>query len=335
MIDPSACSLSSSKISQETPATLEALLQRPKAEVHVHIEGATPPAVFWQMAQKNNVSLPANTLQEWEQFYHFKDFNHFIEVYTLASTCIQRPEDYQALVLGFMASQAEQGIVHSDAFLSSSLSLGKFCQSEWIACLKEALVLGQQRYGVTVNLIPDISRELPHTQEAVLAFVLEGQRAGVFTGLGLGGIEAEFPPRLFMETFAEARRHGLHVVAHAGEAAGPESVWQALELLHAERIGHGVRCLEDPVLVDYLRDHQIPIEVSPTSNYCTGVVPKGQPHPIHAMVQAGLCITLNSDDPPMFGTTLAGEYALLYQQGMSLSALEQLRLNTWTSAFKA
>jgi adenosine deaminase len=156
---------------------------------------------------------------------------------------------------------------------------------------------------------------------------------GVVVGLGLGGREVGHPPEGFADVYAEARRQGLRVVAHAGETAGAASVRGALDSLGAERIGHGVRCLEDPALVEWLRAGRVPLEVCPTSNYRLGVVPPGRPHPIRRMVDAGLCCTLNSDDPPMFGTDLAGEYGLLAGQGFTWEELWRLNLNTLEATF--
>ena len=138
---------------------------------------------------------------------------------------------------------------------------------------------------------------------------------------------------LFANTYAEARRQGLRVVAHAGEAVGPESIWGALKALKAERIGHGIRCLEDAELVEYLRQQQIPLEVSPQSNYCLGVVDRDRPHPIREMIDRGLYCTVNSDDPAMFATSLTNEYLTLAQQGFSWEELWQLNRNTLEAAF--
>ncbi len=167
----------------------------------------------------------------------------------------------------------------------------------------------------------------------MLEFVRKGWQRGLFLGLGLGGPEEGFPPELYEQVYAEARRQGLHVVAHAGETAGPASVWGALDSLQAERIGHGVRSLEDPALMDALRDRQVPLEVSPVSNYRLKVVPADQPHPIRQLVDHGLLVTVNSDDPSMFATDLNQEYRLLARQGFSWDELWQLNRNGLEASF--
>jgi len=216
--------------------------------------------------------------------------------------------DFYEMTVAFHEYQASQNIVYTEAFLSASLFVDSIVWDALFEAFAEGCAVGRERHGVEVRFIPDIARNFPQSKRRVLEFTLAGQKAGVFIGLGLGGLEAGYPPELFIDEFAEARANGLHVVAHAGEGAGPESIWGAVESLKAERIGHGIRCLEDPSLVAMLKERQIPIEVCPTSNYRTGVVPKGTPHPILEMIEAGLNVTVNSDDPPMFGTSLTEEY---------------------------
>jgi adenosine deaminase len=167
----------------------------------------------------------------------------------------------------------------------------------------------------------------------VLDFATRGRDRGLFLGLGLGGPEAGYPPELFRDSYAEARRRGLRLVAHAGETDGAGSVRGAVEALGAERIGHGVRCLEDPALVALLRERRVPLEVCPTSNYRLGIVARSAPHPLRALVDAGLVCTVNSDDPPMFGTTLTDEYRLLAGQGFSWDELWSLDRNALDAAF--
>ena len=315
----------------------EALADRidamPKVELHVHLEGAIDPETVYAMAARNRVALPAASLEEWRQFYRFRDFDHFVEVYVLATRAMQTPEDWATMVEDFLRNQARQNVRYSEAFLSASLQLGKFPADEWLHALSEGAAAGEARYGSWVRFIPDISRELPETRHRVLEFALQTRSTGLVIGLGLGGPEIGYPPELFADVYGEARRQGLRVVAHAGETGGPSSVWGALDVLGAERIGHGVRCLDDPTLVRELRARRTPLEVSPTSNYCLGVVAPGEPHPIRRMVDAGLYCTVNSDDPPMFGTDLNREYGLLAAQGFSWDELWRLNLNAVEAAF--
>ncbi len=309
------------------------LTSLPKVELHVHLEGATDAETVWCMAQRNGVQLPAESLADWKEHYAFRDFPHFIEVYGQATAAMQSPADWQFMLERFAQSQAEQNIVYSEVFLSASYHLRKIPADEWLAALVEGARTGESKYGVQIRFIPDISRHLPETQEAVLEFVLAGKKTGYVIGLGLGGMEVGFPASLFVDTFDEARRAGLHVVAHAGETTGAQTIRDAIKLLRAERIGHGIRCLDDPDLVAMLNERQTPLEVCPTSNYCLGVVKHGTRHPIRQMVDAGLFCTVNSDDPPMFNTSLINEYRLLSCQGFTWRELVQLNLNAVQASF--
>jgi adenosine deaminase len=319
------------------PDLARRLTAMPKVEIHVHLEGATDAGTIFEMAQRNHVELPAASLEDWKRFYEFRDFNHFIEVYITASRCMCTPQDYARMCEQFLKRQAEQNISYSEVTFTPSLHLKKLSQAELLSALGEGSASGHAQYGTSMQMIADISRhtDSPETQKRTLEFALAGKDRGLFIGLGLGGKEIGFPPEQFADIFAEARRQGLHVVAHAGETDGPASIRGAIESLRAERIGHGVRCLEDLALVELLRERRIPMEVCPQSNYCLGVVKRGEAHPIRRMMDAGLFCTLNSDDPPMFSTSLTNEYLLLAEQGFSWQELWELSENTRRAAFSA
>jgi len=311
-------------------ARLEAM---PKIELHVHLEGAVDPAAIWEMSRRNRVSLPAASLDEWRTFFEFRDFAHFLQVYTASVHCMHTPLDFMLMTEQFLANQARMNVRYTEAFLSASFFVQKLPLDELVDALVEGAAAGEEQYGSRVRFIPDIGRHEPETAWPVLEFVLQGWQRGLFLGLGLGGPEEGFPPGLYEEVYAEARHQRLHVVAHAGETAGPESVWGALDDLQAERIGHGVRSVEDPALMDALRERQVPLEVSPTSNYRLKVVTADQPHPIRQLVDHGLLVTVNSDDPSMFATDLNLEYQLLARQGFTWEELWQLNLNAIEASF--
>lgn len=319
-----------------TPVSLDLadrLSAMPKVELHVHLEGATDAATIWELARRNKVSLPASTQAEWQSMYEFRDFGHFIEIYTHAMKCLVSPDDLAYLTEGFLKRQAQYNVKYSEVFISASLLPEALLQEEAIAALDEGARRGKDTYGVELRFIPDIARHVPETRHRVLDFALRGRERGIFIGLCVGGTEKGFPPELFTDVYAEARRQGLHVVAHAGETQGPQSVWGAINSLHVERIGHGVRSLEDQKLIEYLRKTRIPLEVSPHSNYCLKVVPLDQPHPMRALYGQGVNVTVNSDDPAMFSTDLTSEYILLARQGFSWEELWQLNLNTLEASF--
>jgi adenosine deaminase len=318
-----------------SPALEARLRAMPKVEIHVHLEGATDAETVYAMAQRNNVALPAPTLDAWKAFYKFRDFNHFVEVYLAAAACMKTAEDYHAMVESFVRRQAAQNILYSEAYFSPSLHFGKMSNVDLIAALAAGARAAEGQTGSRVRFISDISRESPHLQGQVLDFTLQArdEADGLFIGLGVGGPEVGHPPEDFTETFAEARRQGLRVVAHAGETEGAHSVKGALHALQAERIGHGVRSLEDAGVVAELRERQTPVEVSPQSNYCLGVAKRDQPHPIRRMIDAGLNCSVNSDDPPMFSTDLNNDYLTLAAQGFSFDELWQLNLNGLEASF--
>ena len=324
------------KIYENTPVSTELadrLRTMPKIELHVHLEGATDAATVWELAKRNKVTLPAETLEELQAMYTFRDFDHFLDIYGLAINCMQTADDFAFMIERFLAEQAWQNVRYCEVFLSASFMLDNFPQDEVISVLAEGIKHGKEKYNMGVRYIPDIGRQFPETRHKVLEFVLKGYESGNFIGLGLGGMEAGFPPELFIDVYDEARRQGLHLLAHAGEIVGPESVWGAIKDLDVERIGHGVRSVEDPKLLKYLAEKQIPLEVCPHSNYRLGVTPLDQPHQMRALVDAGVFCTVNSDDPPMFSTDLTSEYLLLAKQGFAWDELWQLNLNAIEASF--
>jgi adenosine deaminase len=320
-----------------SPDLEQRIHQMPKVELHVHLEGATHPETTYKMAQRNGITLPVASLEEWKTYYTFRDFNHFIDVYLLVAAAMQTPEDYISMVESYMHSQFEHNIQYSEVFFSPLLHKDKFPASVLLEALSEGLHRGETKYGTRVQFIPDISREMASKGEAlrwyVLEFAAQAKSLGIGVGMGLAGKEIGFPPEMFADIFAEAKQQGLRIVAHGGETGGADSVRGAIHKLQAERIGHGVRAVEDESLVSELQQRQIPLEVSPQSNYCLGVVRRDQPHPIRQLVDAGVYCTVNTDDPPFFSTDLSNEYLTLAAQGFSYNELWQLNLNALNAAF--
>jgi len=310
-----------------------ALVALPKVELHVHLEGATSPEAIFRMAERNGISLPAADRESWNAFCRFRDFKHFIAVYEASTRCMLTAEDFTEMVVDFCERQAVQNVVYTEAFLSTGLHLQKLPSRDLIDALEKGALEGERRCGTRVRFIPDISRERPWQQRDILAFAIEAHKRGVGLGIGLGGIESGYPPRLFQHTYEAAAAAGLHLVAHAGETTGGEGILEAVQLLQAERIGHGIRVLDDERLVEELRRRRVPFEVSPQSNYCTGVVAAGQAHPLRAMQQRGLLCTVNSDDPALFSSDLVNEYLTLAAQGFALDELFQLDRNAAEVSF--
>lgn len=280
----------------------------PKVELHVHLEGSMPPKTLLSLAKRRGVTLPATTEAGVRDWFRFRDFDHFVSIYLACSACLVEPQDFYDLAADFLAEQARQNVVYTEAHFTIGTHLANGRDGE---AIREALTRAAddafRQHGVRLGLVPDIVRNVPEQADATLEWALAGQGRGV-VALGLSGTEATHDSKPFADHFAEAERQGLRRVAHAGEHGGPAAVWSALEYARAERIGHGVRSIEDPVLVDHLVKHRIPLEVCPSSNLCLGVAPDLAAHPFDRLRRAGVVVTVNSDDPPFFETTVDDEY---------------------------
>ncbi|MCU0513980.1 MAG: adenosine deaminase [Anaerolineae bacterium] len=290
----------------------EFLIAMPKVELHVHLEGAVPPATLLKLAARNGIDLPARTVEEVRRWFAFRDFPHFVEIYLLISRCLQSTDDIELVALEFLRDQAAQQIRHTEFtytpythLIQKGLSI-----ADQHAALNRARRQAEREYGVTCRMIFDIAREVSpeaglKTAEAMVALWSTPDHG--LAALGLGGYEVGHPADKFAAAFALARAAGIPLILHAGETDGPASIRAALAQ-GAVRLGHGVRCYDEPALVAELRDRAIPLEVCPSSNVCLGVVPSLAQHPLPRLLADGLTVTLNSDDPPFFDTTLTQEY---------------------------
>lgn len=305
----------------------------PKAEIHVHLEGATTAETYFEIAQRNGIELPAQNLPQWESFFHYEDFAHFIDVYVTSTKLLRSTRDYETLLRRFGARQAALNVTYTEAFVSCSLIPSGADAHDFLEALRRGIDAVERDHGIGIALIADISRELPDSRHRVVDLAIEGYKRGVFIGLGLGGPEVGFPPELFADAYARAGAAGLHLVAHAGETGGANSVRGALDSLHAERIGHGVQSLEDADLLARLKRERTPLEICPQSNYRLGIVATGAPHPIRALYDAGVHCTVNSDDPAMFETDINREYETLAGQGFTWDELLALNQATFEATF--
>lgn len=281
----------------------------PKVELHVHLEGSIRPETLLKLAERNNVMLTAYSLEEIREWYQFSDFNHFIEVYSAICNCIQTPDDFEVIVTEFLNHQSEQNIKYSEVIFTPYTHHKHVSFDDQLTAINRARMEAEKNLVVRMGLVPDIGREMRPIEESFLVadWAALNMKNGIIA-LGLGGPEVGNPPELYQGTFERAQAAGLPSLPHAGETEGPQSIWGAINSLSADRIGHGFRCLEDPELVAFLRENQIPLDVSPTSNVCLGVAPSLAEHPLPELVEEGLFVTINSDDPPMFDTTLTDEY---------------------------
>lgn len=282
----------------------------PKVELHVHLEGSILPATLLELARRNKEPLPADTVEGLAEWYTFTDFPHFAEIYQTLSRCVRTADDIELIAHDFLKNQADQNVRHSEVTYTAH-TIWKNTQLSFetqLEALNKARAWGEKELGVSMGLIIDIPRDWADDKDAKMVgeWVVDHHGNGV-VALGLAGYEVGFPPEDFAAPFDHAAKHDVPAVVHAGETMGPDSIWGAMDRLNSVRIGHGVRCLEDPKLVETLRERQVPLEVCPTSNVCLGVADRLEDHPLPDLIAEGLYVTINTDDPPMFGTTLNDE----------------------------
>jgi adenosine deaminase len=295
--------------------TEEVLLQRfinriPKAELHVHLEGAIQPRTLLKLARRRGVSLPADDEAGLKRFFRFRDFDHFLEVYLLCSACLRDPEDFQLMVDDFLSEQERQNVVYTEAYLTISTHIANGVnQGEVADALRETISLAEKQRGVRLRLIPDIVRNVPcERADQTLEWALE-HRGDLVVALGIAGKES-WPCEPFRSHFEEAEKSGLARVAHAGEQTDAADVWRALEVCRPQRIGHGIRAAGDPRLLAELAARRVPLEVSLTSNVCLGNAESHETHPLPTLRRESVAFSINSDDPAFFDTDLNREYRL-------------------------
>jgi aminodeoxyfutalosine deaminase len=320
-------------------ASLQSFITRlPKVELHLHLEGAVRPETLRELSH-NKAGL-RRKVGEWiskrrEQHYQYGSFQEFLLAFGVVSLLLEKPADYALATTRLVEWLAEQNVRYAEITLAAGVLLWKKQSVQAVFDAAAAAAAGaQQHTGVRVQWIFDAVRHfgLEHVRE-VLGWAARLRSRGV-VALGIGGDEERGPAELFTDVFRKARDQGLHVVAHAGEASGPESVRKAVELLGAERIGHGLTAARDPAVLALLRERRIPLEVCPTSNVATGVLARLEDHPLPSFLEAGLVVTLNSDDPAMFGTSLQQEFARAANAfGLSFATLAELSRNAVNSSF--
>jgi adenosine deaminase len=284
----------------------------PKAELHVHHIGSASPQTVAQLAARHDGATPVPAdPQRLAEYFTFTDFAHFIDVYLSVVDLIRDAEDVWTLTYDVARDMAAQNVRYAELTLTPYSSVIRGIPAEaFCEAVEDARRRAADDFGIQLRWCFDIPGEAGvEAADMTLDMAVLLHPDGLVS-FGLGGPELGVPRSTFTEHFKAARAAGLHSVPHAGESAGPDSVWDAIELLGAERIGHGIAAAQDDALLARLRDDGIALEICPTSNVCTRSVPSLAHHPLPALVEAGVTVTINSDDPPMFSTTLNNEYAV-------------------------
>ncbi|GAA2588004.1 adenosine deaminase [Dactylosporangium fulvum] len=291
-------------------------MTHPKIELHVHLEGAVPPATLLEIARRNELPLPADTVEGVQELYEFTDFAKFVQVWILTTNCLRTAADFRQIVVDYAGVAAGHGAVYLEAIFSPGERVQRgVAWEDLFEGYTDGIVEARERHGVIVRLTPDLYRGMPvELAEDVARWSARYRDRGI-VGLGLGGDERASSALLYAKAFEIARDGGLAVVPHAGESAGAESVREMLSL-EPDRLRHGIRAVEDAAVLAEIVDRGLVLDVCPTSNLRTRSVPSLAEHPLPALVAAGVPCTVNTDDPAMFNTDLAQEHRIAADLGL-------------------
>lgn len=319
----------------DSKAQIEFIRRLPKAELHLHLEGTVAPETLVELSQRHDPApLP---LDEARALYRYTDFTGFLMAFKAVTERLRTPDDYELISWRMLQRLAAQGVVHAEVYIAVGV-IHYWSRTDLepvFAALERARERAEQEFGISVYWIFDAVRHFgPEAAARVFrkAAAMRAEHPSII-GIGIGGDERQAGADLFRDLYAEARDSGLRLTAHAGESAGPESIWGAINI-GAERIGHGLTAIEDPELMGVLSERQIPIEVCITSNARTGCCLPLTAHPVRSYFDAGLMVTLNSDDPAMFSSDLESEYALAANDfGFTGEHLRELAANSIEASF--
>ncbi|GAA1455263.1 adenosine deaminase [Nocardiopsis tropica] len=306
----------------------------PKAELHLHIEGTLEPELAFTLAHRNGITLPHPTVQDLRAAYSFTDLQSFLNLYYELMDVLRTEADFTDLANAYLTRAAAQGVRHAEIFFDPQAHTSRGIPLDTVINgLAAALDTSLRDHGISTALILCFLRDRP-ASEALHTLHQARPHLHRISAVGLDSAEVGHPPQNFTAVFAAARDLGLRCVAHAGEEGPPSYIWQALDLLHAERIDHGIRALEDPDLLAHLARTQTPLTVCPLSNVRLRAVPTLAQHPLPALLDAGLLVTVNSDDPSYFGGYVHDNYeALRTHLGLDEATLRQLARNSFTASF--
>src|ERR1700733_3663405 len=307
------------------------IVSLPKAELHLHLEGSMDPSTVLELKKRHGRT---GTVAEVEQLYRYKDFSGFLLAFKAVTEELETPEDYELITYRLMEKLSKENVLHAEVYVSVGVCLWRKQDFDAIfAGLERGRQRGERDFGTSLLWIFDAVRQFGPDQAQRVAELGVKYRSASVVGFGIGGDERQAAPELFRDVYRYAAAHGLRLTAHAGETAGPGSVWGALNL-PAERIGHGFTAGQDLELVEALSKRQIPVEICITSNLRTGVCPTIAEHPVRNYFDQGVMVTLNTDDPAMFATSLSREYQLAQDTfGFTDEHLRELARNSFEASF--
>jgi adenosine deaminase len=306
----------------------------PKAELHLHIEGTLEPELAFRLARKHGVKLPYATVEELRGAYRFRNLQSFLDIYYAGADVLRDEEDFHALAQAYLRTVHSQGVVHVEIFFDPQTHTARGVElSVVISGLRRALTEAEREFGITSRLILCFLRHLS-AEEAMRTLVSALPYKQAIAAVGLDSSESGHPPSKFSEVFARARHEGLLAVAHAGEEGPPAYIYEALDILRVQRLDHGVRCEEDPELVRRLARERMPLTVCPLSNVRLKIFDEIGSHNLKRLLDRGLCLTVNSDDPAYFGGYILENY-LAVQRGLGLDMadLASLARNSFEASF--
>lgn len=310
------------------------MVTMPFAELHLHLEGTLEPETILRLAERNRIDLPYADVDELSAQYDFADLQSFLNLYYANMATLQTAADFAEMTDAYLARAARAGVRHAEVFLDPQAHLSRgVALEEVMDGVSTALASSQATHGVSSGLIIAMLRD--HSAESAMDVLEAVVALGTpIVGIGLDSAEVGHPPSKFVDVFAKARAEGLHLVAHAGEEGPPSYIWEALDLLGVERVDHGIRCLEDDALVERLVAERTPLTVCPLSNVRLRVVDEIADHPLSAMLQRGLNVSVNSDDPAYFGGYLDDNVTAVRDAlGLDEAALTTLARNSVTASF--
>lgn len=306
----------------------------PKAELHIHIEGSLEPELMFELAAKNSIRLPFESVADVRRAYNFTDLQSFLDIYYQGAQVLLTEDDFYQMTWAYLQKAAEQNVRHTEIFFDPQTHTEREIKFETVLQgIQSALSDARHQLGLSSNLIMCILRHLS-AEEGMKTLKQALPFKDFIAGIGLDSTELGHPPEKFKHVFDLARQNDFRIVAHAGEEGPPEYIWQALKLLKAERIDHGVRCVEDAVLVEYLVKEQVPLTVCPLSNIKLRIFDNLRQHNFKQLMNLGLCVTINSDDPAYFGGYIEDNFRALHAaHGLNFQDMYKIARNAFNASF--